>query len=100
LGDSSITEPRRVGPGGTRFLMVCVGIALFVIGFLLTITSLSENGRSLGQSASENSLAGNGLLSHSSSGLVLIAGVSTSLAGVVTATIGPLFPISKNGRRV
>jgi hypothetical protein len=79
--------------------MVCVGIALFLIGFLLTITSLAENGRSLGQNASENSLAGNGILSHSSSGLVLIAGVSASLAGVVTATIGPLFSISKSGRR-
>ena len=83
-----------------RLAAVCAGIALFVVSFLLATASLSVNGRSLVQNGSENSLAGDGIILHDSSGLLLIAGISASLAGIVIATIGPLFPISKGGRRV
>ncbi len=77
-----------------RILMVSAGIVLFVIGFLLTIAAMQQDNPS--SASHEPFLTGNG---ESSSGapqeIVLIAGMSVSLAGVILATVGPALGLMK-----
>lgn len=70
--------------------MVAVGIALFAVGFAITIASSSSAG-----DVSE----GSRLVQDSSSGwsldLMTLSGMTISIAGVVTATVGPVVSFVK-----
>jgi hypothetical protein len=63
-------------------LIVFLGIVLFLVGFLVTVTTLSS-----GQGGSAT-IGGNH--SHGLSELVTISGSAISLCGIVVATLGPL----------
>lgn len=59
-------------------MIVFFGIALFIAGFLVTVTTLS------------NSTGTSGTNSGGLSELVTISGSAISLCGIVVATLGPL----------
>jgi len=63
--------------------MVCIGIFLFVAGFIITISCLEGSDRN----SDVELVASNE--STSSPDAFLLAGLSLSLAGVVSATAGP-----------
>ena len=78
---SSNPKIRKLKNGKTgeiRLLIVFLGIVLFIVGFLVTVTTLSD---STGISGSH---------SHGLSELVTISGSAISLSGIVVATLGPL----------
>lgn len=83
---------RRVRGQGSRerLLMVAFGIALFVTGFVMTIAGFSVSGVE-GARASDSHLAASSDNAGSHSELLLFVGMVTSLAGVVVATVGPVF---------
>ncbi|MGQ9588341.1 MAG: hypothetical protein ACUVT7_08175 [Thermoplasmata archaeon] len=76
MGGATNDRTRRDVDPKTRFVMVPIGIALFALGFVMTAASVS-GGTIIGQT------------SHPVSHLVLLSGILVSLAGVVTATVGP-----------
>jgi len=59
-------------------LIVFFGIVLFIVGFLVTVTTLSDGTGTSGDH------------SHGLSELVTISGSAISLCGIVVATLGPL----------
>jgi hypothetical protein len=78
---SSNPKIRKLKNGNTgeiRLLIVFLGIVLFVAGFLVTVTTLSD------------STGTDGNHSHGLSELVTISGSAISLCGIVVATLGPL----------
>lgn len=83
-----------------RLLMVLVGIALFVIGFLVTVASISQMnvGGAHGESGVPLSVD-NERFGGEADALVL-AGIVTSLSGVVIATVGPTVSVVRGRDRV
>jgi hypothetical protein len=79
--------------------MVSVGITLFVVGFLVTVASFSQMNVEGTQDASDRSLTDNGLFG-AEAGIFVFAGILTSLAGVVTATVGPAISVMRSKDRV
>jgi uncharacterized membrane protein len=73
-----IRKLKNGNTGEIRLLIVFFGIVLFIVGFLVTVTTLSD-----GAGASGNH-------SHGLSELVTISGSAISLCGIVVATLGPL----------
>ncbi len=73
--------------GEIRLLIVFIGIVLFIAGFLVTVTTLSDGAGTAGQ-------GGSATISGSQSGglseLVTISGSAISLCGILVATLGPL----------
>jgi hypothetical protein len=75
--------------------VVGLGIALFVTGFILAVTSLSEPDTVLaGEDALQTSGSGVG-----STSFTLFLGLLLSLAGVVLATAGPAMFFIHAGKR-
>ena len=70
-----------------RLAILLIGIALFVLGFVITVSSSSG----LGDSKEGNS---HGVFSTgadtSSLSLLVLVGIVISLAGVLVATVGPM----------
>ena len=91
LGASRVPNP--------RLLMVSVGITLFVVGFLVTVASFSQMNVEGTQDASGRSLTDDGLFGGEA-GVFVFAGILTSLAGVVTATVGPAISVMRSKDRV
>ena len=83
-----------------RFLMVSVGIALFVIGFLVTVSSISQMnvGRAHDESGVPLSIDNERLGGEAD--MLVLAGIMTSLAGVVIATVGPAVSVMRSRDRV
>ncbi|MEM4276836.1 MAG: hypothetical protein QXQ13_05055 [Thermoplasmata archaeon] len=79
LPNETTSRPRQ------RRLIVAAGIALFVVGFVVTVSAVPKEAPSDG---------GYGLLSAQESGsgtqLLLAVGVLTSIAGVLIATVVPV----------
>ena len=80
-------RPRGNRPAKYRLLMVAMGIVLFVAGFVLTLTSLSDETPTRVQGTYEGSEMGRDI--NSQAGIWIIAGFVLSLAGLVLATVGP-----------
>jgi len=77
-----------------RLAVVMIGIALFVLGFIITLSTLSGNGTGTEEDASGNLLSertGTGSLS-----VLMILGIVVSLAGVLIATVGPMASFMQN----
>ncbi len=72
---ANIAALRTSSVSSSRFIMVALGIALFVIGFAITVAGSSSEGLQSEDSSGLNSLT--------------VSGVAISLVGVVTATVGP-----------
>lgn len=68
-------------------MIVFLGIVLFIVGFLVTVTTLSD---STGTSGQDGSATISGDHSRGLSELVTISGSAISLSGIVVATLGPL----------
>jgi len=68
------------------FLMVAIGISLFVVGFIITLTSIS--GSHLASDGSDSYLASESTGSFGAD-MMLFVGIALSLSGVVFATAGP-----------
>jgi uncharacterized membrane protein YjgN (DUF898 family) len=79
-------------------LVVVLGIALFILGFVVTVTSLSGDSAVSAGSAEELRSA-DGTLTSSNAG-TLVLGLVLSMAGLVTATMVPAvhFLRSSKGR--
>jgi len=87
---SSDTKTRKLKNGKTgeiRLLIVFLGIVLFVVGFLVTVTTLSNSTGASGQDGSAPTSVNH---SRGLSELVTISGSAISLCGIVVATLGPL----------
>jgi hypothetical protein len=80
--------------------MVSVGIALFVVGFLVTVASFSQMNVEGTQDGSGRSLTTDDGLFGGEADVFVFAGILTSLAGVVTATVGPAVSVMRNRDRV
>ena len=80
-------------------IAVSFGIALFIAGFALTISSLPSDSAA----GSEDSLAGGGtsrdLSIFQSDGLLLVIGIVTSMIGVVLATAVPAVVFLHDAKR-
>ena len=85
--DVRIRKLKNGNTGEIRLLIVFVGIVLFIAGFLVTVTTLSD---SAGISEQDGSATISEDQSHGLSGLVTISGSAISLCGIVVATMGPL----------
>ncbi|OGS51677.1 MAG: hypothetical protein A3K75_04460 [Euryarchaeota archaeon RBG_13_61_15] len=70
-------------------LIVLTGITLFVVGFIVTISSLSGLGSSASTSDSDQTLYMEGADDGRADSTALLIGLVFSLAGVVAATAGP-----------
>jgi hypothetical protein len=80
-------------------LMVLVGVSLFVAGFMITVSSLSDLGASSSTSDSERLLYSETEEDARADSTALLIGITLSLAGVVAATAGPAaFFIHRNNR--
>ena len=99
----AVVRKTRFGAGrvlNSRFLMVSVGIGLFVIGFIVTVASFSQMnvGGSRVESGApipiDNEDSGRG------ADISVLAGIITSLAGVIVATVGPTISVMRNRGRV
>ena len=80
----------------SRLIMVSVGIILFVVGFLVTLTAIESDHAA----ASDNDTSGlrSETGAFASISLYLLSGILISLVGVVLATVGPVAGMVK--RRV
>jgi len=77
---------------------VSVGIALFIVGFLMTVIFSAAG--SIGGSTSSDAAASESADSYGFESLLAFLGVFVGLLGVVTATIGPLTTVVvAKGRR-
>ncbi len=78
---------KRIDHSRSRLLMVSVGIVLFVVGFILTVTTIPQDTPS---ESSHDLSSGLGQAdSGNSRDLYLLTGMFVSLAGVVLATVVP-----------
>jgi len=82
-----IRKLKNGNTGEIRLLIVFIGIVLFIAGFLVTVTTLSN---STGTSGQDGSAVISGDRSRGLSELVTISGSAISLSGIVVATLGPL----------
>lgn len=84
-------KSERSAPGDKRqfkSVVVVIGIALFVLGFIITVSSLSSNGTGGDEGVDRGALStgvGAGSLT-----LVMVLGMIVSLTGVLIATVGPM----------
>jgi len=83
-----------------RFLMVSVGIALFVIGFFVTVSSFSQIHVGVAQDGSGVPRSIDNERFGGEADMLVLAGIITSLAGVVIATVGPAFSVMRSRDRV
>lgn len=86
MHSSSSSDEETLRGDKRGFIMVAVGILLFVTGFLVTLSAIDNN-----QSPSSGDIAtnrGEAGLSNSSDAF-LLTGILVSLVGVVLATVGP-----------
>jgi hypothetical protein len=74
-------------------LIVFIGIVLFVVGFLVTVATLSNG---TGVSGQDGSAIVSGSHSRGLSELVTISGSAISLTGIVVATLGPLASVASS----
>lgn len=83
-----------------RFLMVSVGIALFIIGFLVTVASFSQMNVGGAHDGSSVPLSVDNGRFGGEADMLVLAGIMTSLAGVVIATVGPALSVMRSRDRV
>ena len=83
-----------------RFLMVSVGIALFIIGFLVTVTSFTQMNVGGAHDGSGVPLSIDNERFGGDADILVLAGITTSLAGVVIATVGPAVSVMRSRDRV
>ena len=86
MQDASDESSKRGLKGRAILLVVGLGMVLFVVGFAMTVTSLSDPESVSAQGDYEMSETGSGSTSDS---MLLMTGLLLSLAGVVMATTGP-----------
>jgi len=67
--------------------LALIGIVLFMVGFLLTVSSISASDSSDGSNASADRHPGG--VGSSSLNFMMVSGLLVSLIGVVIATVGP-----------
>ncbi len=92
----------RVGASrvpNARLLMVSVGITLFVIGFLITVASFSQVNARGSRSGSDAPLSLDNEGFGGDADAFVLAGIVTSLAGVVIATVGPAVSVMRSRDR-
>lgn len=83
-----------------RPLFVSVGIALFVVGFLITVIFSAAGSIDGSGSPSEDSSASVGRTLSAFENMMAFLGIFIGLLGVVTATVGPLTTVVvSKGRR-
>jgi hypothetical protein len=82
-----------------RIIMVSVGIALFVIGFLVTVDSFSQVNIGGTRNGADAPLSGNSGNLGGEADVIVIAGIMTSLAVVVIATVGPAVSVMRGRDR-
>jgi NADH:ubiquinone oxidoreductase subunit 6 (subunit J) len=87
--DSKMNKRRRLKP-----VAVWIGIALFVVGFLLTIAAMPHGEQSRTNDASQNTETSQGRAVPSNE-LYLASGILVSLVGVVLATVVPAIAFMK-----
>ena len=78
--------------------MVSIGIALFVVGFVLTIAAIPQGEQSRTNEAGQYAEAGAGHASEPN-GVYLLMGIFVSLAGVVLATVVPALGFVKRASK-
>ncbi|MBN1678452.1 MAG: hypothetical protein JW880_07935 [Candidatus Thermoplasmatota archaeon] len=83
-----------------RPVLVSVGIALFVVGFVITVVFSAAGSMDGTVSSTEGASDSEGRTLSPSDNLMAFLGVFLGLLGVVTATIGPLTTVViAKGRR-
>jgi uncharacterized membrane protein YhaH (DUF805 family) len=93
----------RLGASRTpnaRFLMVSLGIALFVIGFLVTVTSFSQMNVGRAHDGTGVPLSIDNERFGEEADMLILAGIMTSLTGIVVATVGPAVSVMRGRDRV
>jgi len=70
-------------------LMILVGVGLFITGFVMTVSSLSDMGASSSGSGPDTPLSEEADTGVGSDGIMLLTGLTLSLVGVVAATAAP-----------
>jgi len=66
-------------------ILLTTGVAMFVVGFIVTVSALSDLGSAHANAATEE-LAGSSVSSES---ILLLVGMALSLSGLVFATAAP-----------
>ena len=84
----------------SRLLMVSVGIGLFVIGFIVAVASSSQMNAGGSRVESGAPLPIDNEDSGGAADVSVLAGIITSLAGVIVATVGPTISVMRNRGRV
>jgi hypothetical protein len=86
-------RPGTFGAPNARLIMVLVGLALFVIGFLVTVGFFSQT--TVGGLHDEPGmpLSIDSERFDSGADFLVLVGIMTSLAGVVIATVGPILSL-------
>ena len=87
MNNPRIRKLKNGSAGEIRLLIVFLGIVLFIVGFLVTVTTLSDSSATSGQDGSATT---SGNHSRGLSELATISGSAISLCGIVVATLGPL----------
>jgi len=87
MHSSSSNDEQTSRGAKRRFIMVAVGIFLFVAGFLATLSAIDDHQTSTSSGDSATRMGEQGL--SNSSNAFLLAGILVSLMGVVLATVGP-----------
>ena len=85
-------------PGRFVSIAVILGITLFVAGFVLTVTSLSDNSSAGTDGISSPFLAEEAHVGSDGSDLVLFMGLVLGLSGLVLATMAPAAWFIRNSR--
>jgi NADH:ubiquinone oxidoreductase subunit 6 (subunit J) len=91
--DSKASKRRVVKP-----VAVWIGIALFVVGFVLTIAAIPHGEQSRSNDASQYTEANQGRAAPSNE-LYLASGILVSLAGVILATVVPAISFVKRASK-
>ena len=87
-GEGSSTSSIPEDKHELKLAIVIVGIALFVLGFVITVSSFSSGGVD-----GEDGTPGNTFATGTSPGplsLLMITGMVVSFTGVLIATVGPM----------
>jgi len=84
----------------SRPLFVSVGIALFIVGFVITVVFSAAGSVDKAEAAAVDSSASNGRTFSTFENTMAFLGIFIGLLGVVTATVGPLTTVVvAKGRR-
>jgi Mn2+/Fe2+ NRAMP family transporter len=85
FGEATPRDKQRL-----KSFVVVLGIALFIVGFLITVSVLSGSGEANQQNATGSSLATEPHARPGPFDAFVLLGMAVSFSGIVIATVGPM----------